>query len=251
MKVLFWCVDTQKDFMDEDGLLAVPNAKVIRNHLEHLTNLARSKNFRIVNTSDWHNEDSEELSDTPNFMTTFPTHCIRGTNGAELIDETKSPFAFIVDWDVPEFSIEDMQSIEDADEITILKDRFDAWEGNPHTQAALNAINIDEMDAIFVYGVAANVCVDAAVKGLANQHKNIYVVVDAIKELPGLPLEPLIKEWAYLGVNFTTVETDERDEFSEIISIVLKVLKERKETRDCDTDDEMFYNLDVILEGIK
>lgn len=242
MKVLFFCVDTQKDFIDEDGLLAVENAKVIRRHLEYLTNLARNKNFRIINTADWHNEDSEELSDTPDFKTTFPTHCVRGTDGAESIDETKSPFAFIVDWDIEELSIEDIQSIEGADEITILKDRFDAWDGNPHTQTVLDAIG--EVDAIFVYGVATNVCVDAAVKRLAGQYDNVYVIVDAIKELPNLPIEPLIQEWAKLGVNFTTVETDEREEFTEIISTVMKVLKDRD-------GDEMFYNLNVILEGIK
>ena len=48
-----------------------------------------------------------------------------------------------------------------------------------------------------VYGVATNVCVDCAVRGLLERKVDVYVVEDAIKELPGLPLP--YEDWKSKG----------------------------------------------------
>jgi nicotinamidase/pyrazinamidase len=49
-----------------------------------------------------------------------------------------------------------------------------------------------------VYGVTTNVCVDAAVKGLVKKVNKVYVVKDAIKELPNIPLP--FDAWKKKGV---------------------------------------------------
>lgn len=58
-----------------------------------------------------------------------------------------------------------------------------------------------------MYGVATNVCVDFAVKGLLQRGLQVYVPTDAIKELPGLPLEKVLESWKNEGVQL--IRTDE------------------------------------------
>jgi nicotinamidase/pyrazinamidase len=51
---------------------------------------------------------------------------------------------------------------------------------------------------VIVYGVTTNVCVNDAVTGLAKRGKYVFVIVDAIKELPNLPLP--FENWDKMGV---------------------------------------------------
>jgi len=57
-----------------------------------------------------------------------------------------------------------------------------------------------------VYGVATNVCVNYAVVGLKERGIDVYAVVDAIKELPGLPLKEVLNSWENSGVNLIITE---------------------------------------------
>ena len=88
MKILFWNVDTQKDFIELNGKLRVDNSVFIKPQLKFLTDLARLYDIQVVNSADYHAHDSEELSDKPDFVNTFPPHCLGGEEGAKFIDET-------------------------------------------------------------------------------------------------------------------------------------------------------------------
>lgn len=194
MKLIFWNVDTQKDFMNKDGALYVQGAEDIKGNLKKLTELAKQYNIIVVNTGDYHNDLSKELSDTPDFKTTFPKHCMMGTVGSEFIEETSpQPTVdkiFYVTSSYPADLISD--NLKDVRNIVIYKDKFDVFEGNQYTEEILKKLN---PDAVIVYGVATNVCVNFAVLGLLAKGKKVYVVRDAIKELPNLPLDNLIGDW--------------------------------------------------------
>lgn len=217
MKTIFFNVDTQKDFIEEDGKLAIPNAVGIKSHLKEITKLAKDENIQVINTADWHKKTSEELSDTPDFVNTFPEHCMRQTDGANFIDEThpNDPDVLIVNWDQlfinnnevgswefptlkNPFSQETVEKqILESRNIVIRKDKFDVFAGNMYTNQILEIINPDQ---VIVYGVATNVCVDFAVRGLATKGYKVYVVMEAIKELPQIPMEEMLKTWQNLGV---------------------------------------------------
>ena len=83
MRLIFWNVDTQIDFIEPSGKLYVPGAEDIKPILERITRLAGEKLLIVVNTADFHHNDSIEISDNPDFMSTFPAHCLAGTKGAE------------------------------------------------------------------------------------------------------------------------------------------------------------------------
>ena len=89
MKTIFWNVDTQKDFMDKDGKLYIQGAELIKPNLKRLTDLAKKYQITVINTGDYHDKTSKEISNTPDFKTTFPSHCMENTEGYKFIDETK------------------------------------------------------------------------------------------------------------------------------------------------------------------
>jgi len=212
MKTIFWNVDTQYDFMRDDesykGKLAIPGAREIEGNLARLTKLAEEKGIVVVNTADWHDRDSEELSANPNFMQTFPEHCMRNTRGAEFVPATNPKDPYAINWKQEQFNREKVLQTRN---LVLYKDKFDVFAGTPHAEEIVRLI---QPGRAIVYGVATNVCVDCAVRGLLERKVQVYVPTDAIKELPNLPLP--YENWQRNGAILTT--TDE----------VYKILGERK-----------------------
>ena len=198
-KIIFWNVDTQIDFMLPEGKLYVKGAEKILPNLKLLTDYARKKEIKIVNTKDFHSINDKEISDTPDFINTFPQHCIAGTTGSMFVKETR-PTVYAV---VGDRTIDKKYIIDDYD-IVIFKNEFNVFTGNKFTNDVLKILL---PNTIVVYGVATNVCVDFAVKGLAKWANQVLVVKDAIKELPNLPVNKIFEEWETLGnVKLITVK---------------------------------------------
>jgi nicotinamidase/pyrazinamidase len=193
--ILFWNVDTQIDFIEPTGKLYVKGAEKLKPVLGKITKFASENQIRVINTCDFHLINSFELSSHPDFKTTFPEHCMAGTRGAEYIAETKPELPAIVDWMTQLAILPQLANARQFRNIVIRKDAFDVFEGNPYTYKILNLIRPDK---VFVYGVSTNVCVDKAVYGLAKLGYKVYVLEDAIKELPKIPLP--FKHWKELGV---------------------------------------------------
>lgn len=195
--ILFWNVDTQIDFMKANGKLYVQNAEVIEPTLIQLTNFAKKHNIRVVNTCDYHNKNSQEISDNPDFIKTFPPHCMKDTEGQKFVEATMPDSPIIFDWD-KEYTINKTTlNLEKERNIVIRKDLFDVFAGNPNTDKIVATLAPKK---VFVYGVATNVCVDFAVVGLADRGYKVYVIEDAIKELPNIP--PPFGRWEIKGVEF-------------------------------------------------
>ena len=87
-RVIFWDVDTQYDFMHPDGKLYVPEAERVITNLQRLTDYAHGHGIRIVASADDHVMGHPEISDKPDWQSTFPAHCMRGTPGQKKIAET-------------------------------------------------------------------------------------------------------------------------------------------------------------------
>ncbi len=200
---LFWNVDTQEDFINPAGKLYSKGAEEIRPILKEVTDYAKTLGIRVVNTCDYHYINSMEISDTPDYITKFPPHCMAGTPGADYIPETSPEFPTLIDWEHELAILDELNDPERFRNIVLRKDAFDVFTGNPYTEKILQILHPDQ---VFVYGVYTNVCVDKAVMGLSKLGFKVYVLEDAIKELPNLPLP--FADWKAAGV--------ERIYFSEI-----------------------------------
>jgi nicotinamidase/pyrazinamidase len=199
--ILFWNVDTQIDFMEPTGKLYVKGAEKLKPILKKITSFAADNHIRVINTCDFHLINSQEFSANPDFVRTFPLHCMAGTNGAEFIHETRPEFPAIIDWMTQLAILPQLANANQFRNIVIRKDAFDVFEGNPYTTKVLNLLNPDK---VFVYGVTTNVCVDKAVCGLVRHGYKVFVIEDAIRELPKIPLP--FKRWKELGVKMIDFE---------------------------------------------
>lgn len=210
MKKIFWNVDTQYDFMRDDesfrGTLPVPNAREIEGNLAQLTKYAKQNGIYVVNSADWHTLDDEEIdAKSPNFVDTYPPHCMANTRGAEYIPATRPENLYRLIRNAKKI---DARKLKGAENLVIEKYKFDVFAGNP---LAAEAVDILNPEKVVVYGVALNVCDDFAVMGNAERGRTVYAVIDAMKDLPHLAGTPLdtkkvLEKWKNAGVEFTTTK---------------------------------------------
>src|SRR5437763_13455268 len=71
-----------------DGKLYVPGAEKTAPAMARLVAAAREAGVVHVASADDHELTDPEISDDPDWRSTFPPHCLRGTRGAHKIDET-------------------------------------------------------------------------------------------------------------------------------------------------------------------
>lgn len=197
--ILFWNVDTQNDFIEPSGKLYVRDAEKLKPVWFEITRLAKRHKIKVVNTADSHSIQSAEIDADPDLVNTFPPHCLVGTLGAEFIKETNPENPLIFKWDTNYEIMPLKVDVPIHRNFVILKNEFDMFAGNAVTEQLMKELN---PGAVIVYGVTTNICVDYAVRGLVKQVKNVYVIKDAIKELPDLPLP--FDSWKKMGVKLMT-----------------------------------------------
>jgi len=202
-RTVFWDVDTQVDFMLPSGSLPVPGAEALLPNLGRLTAAARANGITIVHTADDHDRHDPEIGDAPDFVETFPPHCLRGTPGAARMAETAaSPGAADIP---PDGAGVDLEAVAAAPEVVLRKNRFDAF-SNPAAGPLLRAL---APDRVVVYGVAVEVCDRYAVEAMLalDPAFEIVVVEDAVAALDPARGAELLDDWRRRGVR--VVSTDQ------------------------------------------
>ena len=193
--MILWDVDTQIDFMLPDGKLYVPGAEETAPAMKRLVEAARTAGIVHVASGDDHELTDDEISDEPDFETTYPPHCLRGTRGARKIPETEQEDPVPITLaPLPERYLE-------GREFLLLKKSFDVFT-NPNTDRLLARLDPDE---IVVFGVATDVCDDAAIRGFRERGRKVRFVEDAARGLDEGRVAACTAAWREGGVEFTTV----------------------------------------------
>lgn len=199
--LLFWDVDTQVDFMRAKGKLYVPGAESLIPNLKALTQAAKKHRIPVVASADDHEPGDAELSDAPDFRTTFPPHCLRGTPGVRRIPETRRTGAVEIGHQALAMSTLRRKLRGEAPVILIHKKRFDVFT-NPNTEAIVRTL---APARIVVYGVALDVCDRDAVEGLlARGFSNLELVTDAVKPIHPQDGKALLADWKGRGVRLVS-----------------------------------------------
>ena len=189
--VLMWDVDTQVDFMSPEGKLYIPGAEDIVDNLRIITRTAIAKNYMLSGSVDAH------APDDPEFMV-YPEHCVYGTPGQLKIPETTTGVQLFI----PSARLK-------AGQLQFSKFRgqvmFEKQNPSCKTNQNLdNYLSCLEPEAVFIYGVASDICVAEAVGYIAGERcLNTYVITDAIKGLDADKERELMEDWKTWGnVNF-------------------------------------------------
>ena len=198
---LLWDVDTQVDFMRPDGKLPVPDAQDAVPAMARLVRWAEAEGVTHLATADDHELTDPELSAEPDFTTTFPPHCLRGTPGAAKIPETeqRDPLPLSLTPYSPGMLPE---LVRDRRELLVLKKTFSAF-SNPNVEPLLELLSPDE---VLIFGVATDVCNHAAVMGLLARNYNVAFVEDASSGLSEERVAAVLAQWRERGVRFTTTD---------------------------------------------
>lgn len=201
MSWILWDVDTQVDFVLPEGKLYVPGAEETIPAMKRLVDAARAAGVVHVASADDHEVTDPEIVDEPDFVNTYPPHCLRGTRGAAKIAETEqadplplslTPF--------PPGLIPGLVS--GRREILLLKKNFNVFT-NPNTEPLLDALGPEE---IVVFGVATDVCDDAAIRGFLQRRRRVRFVEDAARGLDDERVASCTAFWREHGVEFTTAD---------------------------------------------
>jgi nicotinamidase/pyrazinamidase len=196
--LIFWDVDTQHDFMLPDGKLYVPGAETLRASLKALTDFAHARGVPIVASSDDHEATDPEISSAPDWATTFPPHCMRGTIGQRKITETMLRDPLVLQPVREDPATLNRRLSGHRGDILLLKHELDVF-SNPNTRMVLEAL---APEAIVLYGVATDFCDRLAIEGLLRERPDarLFFVTDAARALDPLRGGALVDDWAARGV---------------------------------------------------
>lgn len=191
IELLFWDVDTQHDFMAEDGKLAVPGATQIVDVLKRLTDFAVENDIPIVASGDAHEPDDPEFEE-------FGRHCVAGTPGQEKISATSTPTAEVAEAARLSDQLERLVS-RDLQQIVIHKRELDVFT----VDLADRVLSTLDPAHICAYGVATEYCVLKTVIGLLERGYTVTVVRDAVKAIQKDAGDKAREQMLKAGADFT------------------------------------------------
>jgi nicotinamidase/pyrazinamidase len=200
--LLFWDVDTLNDFIWPKGKLYVPASEEIVPILAALTDFAHDRRIPILASADNHELSDPEISDSPDWKTTFPPHCMRGTRGQQKIAETTLRDPLVIDPELREENRLAREILTHQGDFLVRKRALDIF-SNPNTVTLVQTL---DPDTIVLYGVATDFCVKYAIEGLLGRlpGNRIYLVSDAIRSIYPEEGQRLLAAWHEAGVETIT-----------------------------------------------
>ncbi|WP_026555367.1 isochorismatase family protein [Arthrobacter sp. 35W] len=197
-------VDVQNDFC-EGGSLAVEGGAALAGEISELIDSTPDFDF-VVATQDWHVEPGSHFSETPDFVKSWPEHCVASSRGAALhrdldqenidaffrkgmFDEGYSGFDALL---APEDEVrvgereanEDADPALDADAVSL-----DDW------------LRENDVDEVVIVGIATDHCVKATALDAIQAGYNTTVLKDFVVGVDGDASEEALEEMADAGVD--------------------------------------------------
>lgn len=182
-------VDVQNDFT-EGGSLGVDGGKAVAAGITELLTRHGDNYDVVIASRDWHTADHSngghiELEGEPDYVSTWPVHCVAGTNGAEydegldaeLVDVHVRKGQGVPAYSLFEGTLDDDSSVEEF----------------------LDANGVTDVDVV---GIATDYCVLASARDAIRSGRRVRVITDLVAgvapESSARALEELVREGADL-----------------------------------------------------
>jgi nicotinamidase/pyrazinamidase len=191
--IVFWEVDTQKDFMLPGGKLYVPGAERLLPNIRRLTDAARHERIFLVSHGCFHTKDDPEFA-------TFPPHCVKGTAGAGFVPEALTEKVVTVPNEPTATLPADFSQYQ---QILLEKQTLDIF-ASQHAEELVERLGHEA--EFVVFGVVTEFCVRFAAKGLLERGRSVSVVQDAIETLNSQDGKRAVTELQALGAIFITTD---------------------------------------------
>ena len=135
-------VDVQNDF-SEGGSLAVAGGRAVAAAISEHVRTAGSGYAHVVATRDHHIDPGGHFAEQPDFLETWPAHCVVGTDGVELH---------------PRLERGPIEAVFDKGEHAAA---YSGFEGRSDGVPLADWLRAHEVDAVDVVGIATDHCVRA------------------------------------------------------------------------------------------
>ncbi|MBX9601514.1 MAG: cysteine hydrolase [Bryobacteraceae bacterium] len=171
MRTVFFDIDTQLDFVFPAGALYVPGAEAILPAVARLNRYATAASLPLISSMDAHAEDDIEFRQ-------WPHHCVKGAVGQRKAEATLV-----------------------AGQIILEKQTVDVL-ASPRWKPLLDSLKAERY---IVYGVATEVCVGIAARGLLEMGAQVILVEDATRALSLQSGSATLDELRAAGAHLSTV----------------------------------------------
>ncbi len=156
-------VDVQNDFCP-GGTAAVEDGDAVARKISDIALNFRSRDGRVFATQDWHPTNHKSFAENGGI---WPTHCVRGTDGAKFHQELKLPIGTSI-----------VRKGEDAG-----TDAYSGFEGTT-LEAHLERLGVRR---IFVGGLSTEYAVQHTVYDALQKGYGAFVITDAISAVNANP----------------------------------------------------------------
>lgn len=157
-------VDVQNDFCEGGSLAVSGGTAVAANVARHVRDFRSEYDF-IVATRDYHEEPGDHFAAQPDFVNTWPNHCVIGTPGAALCP----PISDLVKESL-------IQSVVDKGRRTAAYSGFEALD--PDGDPLLDVLRKAGIDSLDICGLATDYCVRATALDARQHEFPVRVLVD-------------------------------------------------------------------------
>jgi nicotinamidase/pyrazinamidase len=179
-------IDVQNDFT-EGGALGVDGGAAVAAAISGFLQAHAGEYAVILASRDWHDADNDNgghFSAEPDFVDSWPAHCVAGTAGAEYhpaLDTTRVTYHVRKGQGAPAYSI---------------------FEGRTEAGSTVHNI-LDEhgIDAVDVVGIATDHCVRASALDALDHGQRVRVLTDLVAGVAPTTSEAALAELAHAGVN--------------------------------------------------
>ncbi len=176
-------VDVQNDFC-EGGSLAVAGGAAVASAIDDL--LASDHGYDVVvATRDHHIDPGDHFSDTPDFVDSWPPHCVAGTPGARFHPNlTRIDFDGIFDKGDYEAAYSGFEGVDHAQDLLSLEDY-------------LRSRDVTEVD---IAGIATDHCVRATAEDALEAGFDVTVLLPLTAAVDPARVPELVEEWSEAGI---------------------------------------------------
>lgn len=177
-------VDVQNDFV-EGGALGVEGGAAVA---EGISDLPKDEYDLIIATRDWHDPDNDNgghFAEEPDYVDTWPVHCVAGTSGAEYAD--------------------DLDVVMDAHLIKGMGEpAYSGFEGTIQGQSLADYLETNHVTDIDVVGIATDFCVRATALDAIDAGFQVRVLTNLIAGVSEASSEAALEELEEAGVELVS-----------------------------------------------
>ncbi len=190
MSRALFIIDVQNDFT-EGGALGVEGGAAVAERITEYVRANRGGYDFVIASRDWHDGDNDNgghfaVDAEPDFVDTWPRHCVAGTNGAEYhpaIDTSLIDVHVRKGQGVPAYSI------------------FEGVTDDGRTlPVALDELGVSHID---VTGIATDYCVRASALDALGAGRSVRVLEDLVAGVAPASSTAALEELAAAGVTVT------------------------------------------------